>query len=139
MLKAPAGPLVRQLRALEMHPKPTSTQVDAMVLSEPVGNVLCGPGPLTGGDFGAEIVQHRRREGRLFPAARLIGQGIKPTGEEGLDPEAHGLLVLVEVTGDLGNGPASSGQAHHFQAVTGGRVEARLTRSLLEVAPLVVG
>lgn len=55
-----------------MYAEATSTQVDAVMASQPIGNLLRHPGPLGARDGESEIVEHCQHQAGLLPATRLV-------------------------------------------------------------------
>ena len=100
-------------------------QADPVARRDPVGELGRRPGARARRHLGPHTLQHRRGQGRRFAPAWFVRQGVKPAGEEGFDPGAHGLLVLAEVARDARHAPARVREAHHLQTIAGTRRESR--------------
>lgn len=139
MFETTARPLVRQLGALEMHAEATWTQADAVLVSQPVRDLRCRPGPLATRDRGSEIIKHRHRQAGLLPATGLVGQGVKSAHQERFDPEPHRLIVLAQVVGDGGNTPSSIREPDHLQPIARAGDHPSVPGTLLKFLPLRIG
>ncbi len=86
---------------------------------------------------GASSVNTGSEDG-LLAAARLVGQGVKAAVEDGFDLEAHGLLILAEVTGIVRHAAVNVRGAHHFDAIASAGRESCLVGALAKFLVLVV-
>lgn len=132
------GALPGDLGASEVDPQAIRAEPNAMLLIEPDRKLSGAPGALAFGEFSAEKVKDRRREGGVLAAAGFVGQSVKASGEEGFDPGADGLVMLAEVAGNLGHTPASIRETNHLKAVAGAGRKSGATGALTEVVALLI-
>lgn len=138
MLERAAGALPGEASTTQVAANTVDAQVNAMVLSNPVGELGGGPGALSLGELGAHGVEDGRSEGRVLAAAWFVEQGIKAALKEGFEPGADGLFMLAEVESDARCAPACISETKHLEAVTRAGGKSTLAGALAKLSPLFI-
>ena len=103
------------------------------------GNLTGVPGFVALGEPIPYLSQHGLGHGGFLTGMGLIGESAEAAVKKRFDPEAHRLLVRMEVNRDFRNAPALIAQMDHFKSFTSARHHRFLMGSQKQIVLLGFG